>query len=134
MARELSCSSAHGIFLEQESNVSPTFSGEFFTTQPPITLSLIFKAEILNTFTSGLFQFSSVAQSCLTLQPHEPQVCQASLSITNSRSSPKPMSIESVMPPNHLILCFPLLLLPSVFPRIRVFSNESALRIKWPKY
>ena len=58
---------------------------------------------------------------------------QASLSITNSRSSPKLMSIESVMPSNHLILCCPLLLLPSIFP-IRVFSNESALRIRWPKY
>ena len=60
--------------------------------------------------------------------------CQASLSITNSRSLPKFMSIESVMPSNHLILCHPLLLLPSIFPSIRVFSNESALHIKWPKY
>ena len=60
--------------------------------------------------------------------------CQASLSITNSRSPPKPMSIESVMPSNHLILCHPLLLLPSIFPNIRVFSNESALHIRWPKY
>ena len=60
--------------------------------------------------------------------------CQASLSITNSRSSPKPMSIQSVMPSNHLILCHPLLLLPSIFPSIRVFSNESVLRIRWPKY
>ena len=59
---------------------------------------------------------------------------QASLSITNSWSPPKPMSIESVMPSNHLILCHPLLLLPSIFPSIRVFSNESALRIRWPKY
>ena len=59
---------------------------------------------------------------------------QASLSITNSRSLPKPMSIESVMPSNHLILCRPLLLLPSIFPSIRVYSNESALCIKWPKY
>ena len=59
--------------------------------------------------------------------------CQASLSITNSRSPPKPMSITSVMPSNHLILSCPLLLLPSIFPRIRVFSNESALRIRWPK-
>ena len=59
---------------------------------------------------------------------------QASLSITNSQSLHKLMSIESVMPSNHLILCRPLLLLPSVFPRIRVFSNESALRIRWPKY
>ena len=60
--------------------------------------------------------------------------CQASLSITNSRSPPKPMSIESVMPSNHLILCHPLLLLPSIFPSIRVFSNESALHTRWPKY
>ena len=59
---------------------------------------------------------------------------QASLSITNSQSSLKPMSIESVMPSNHLILCRPLLLLPSIFPSIRVFSSESVLRIRWPKY
>ena len=59
---------------------------------------------------------------------------QASLSITNSRSSLKPMSIELVMPSSHLILCHPLLLLPSIFPSIRVFPNESALRIRWPKY
>ena len=59
---------------------------------------------------------------------------QASLSITNSQSSLKLMSIESVMPSNHLILCHPLLLLPSIFPSIRVFSSESALRIRWPKY
>ena len=58
---------------------------------------------------------------------------QASLSITNSRSPPKPMSIELVMPSNHLNLCRPLLLLPSIFPSVRVFSNESALRIRWPK-
>ena len=60
--------------------------------------------------------------------------CQASLSITNSWSLLKLMSIESVMSSNHLILCHPLLLLPSIFPSIRVFSNESALRIRWPKY
>ena len=58
---------------------------------------------------------------------------QPSLSITNSRSLPKPMSTESVMPSNHLILCHPLLLPPSMFPNIRVFSNESVLRIRWPK-
>ena len=58
---------------------------------------------------------------------------QASLSITNSRSPPKPISIESVMPSSHLILCRPLLLMPSIFPSIRVFSNESALRMRWPK-
>ena len=59
---------------------------------------------------------------------------QASLSITNSQSLPKLMSIESVMPFSHLILCRPLLLLPSIFPLIRVFSNESTLCIRWPKY
>ena len=59
---------------------------------------------------------------------------QASLSITNCRSLSKRMSIESVMPSNHLILCHPPLLLPSIFPSIRVFSNESALHIRWPKY
>ena len=60
--------------------------------------------------------------------------CQASLSITNSWSFLKLMSIELVMPSNHLILCCPLLLLPSIFPNIRIFSNESALHIRWPKY
>ena len=61
-------------------------------------------------------------------------VCQASLSITNSRSLFKLMSIDSVMPSRHLTLCHPLLLLPSIFPSIRVFYNESALRIRWIKY
>ena len=60
--------------------------------------------------------------------------CQASLSITNSRSLLKLLSIESVMPFNHVILCCPLLPLPSIFPSIRVFSNESLLHIRWPKY
>ena len=76
-------------------------------------------------------QFSSVAQSCLTLCI---AACQASLSITNSRSSLKLMSIELVMPSSHLILCYPLLLLPPIPPSIRLFSNESSLRMKWPKY
>ena len=66
-----------------------------------------------------------------SLQPYGHQ---ASLSFTISQSLPKLMSIESVMPSNHLILCRPLLLLPSIFPIIRVFSNESALHIRWPKY
>ena len=59
--------------------------------------------------------------------------CQASLSITNSQSLLKLMSIELVMPSNHLILCHPLFLLPSIFPRIRLYSNESVLHIRWPK-
>ena len=60
--------------------------------------------------------------------------CQASLSIINCQSPPKPVSIESVTPSNHLILCHSLLLLPSIPPSIRIFSNESALQIRWPKY
>ena len=74
---------------------------------------------------------SSVAQSCPTLCD---PVDQASLSITNFQSLPKLTSSESVMPSNHLILCRPLLLLPSIFASIRVFSNESVLHIRWPKY
>ena len=74
----------------------------------------------------------SVVSDCL--RPHEPQHVRPPLSITNSRSPPKPMCIESVMPSNHLILGRPLLLLPSIFPSIKVFSNESALHIRWPKY
>ena len=81
-----------------------------------------------------VLSFSSVAQSCLTRCDPMDHRHQASLSITNSWSLLKLMSIESVMPSNHLILCRPLLLLPSIFPSIRVLSNESALRIRWPKY
>ena len=69
-----------------------------------------------------------------SLRPHEFAARQASLSITNSRSSLKLMSIESVMPSSHLILCRPLLLLPPIPPSIRVFSNESTLHMRWPKY
>ena len=79
-------------------------------------------------------QFSSVTQLCLIFATPWTAACQASLSITNSCSLPKSMSIESVMSSNHLILCDPLLLLPSIFPSIKVFSNESALRIRWPMY
>ena len=76
-------------------------------------------------------QFSSVSQSCPTLC--NPMDYSTSLSIANSRSLLKLMSIESVMPYSHLILCRPLLLLPSILPSIRVFSSESALHIRWPK-
>ena len=68
------------------------------------------------------------------MRPHESAACQASLSITNSRSSPKLMCIELVMSSSHLILCHPLFLLLPIPPSIRVFSNESTLRMKWPKY
>ena len=82
-------------------------------------------------YSSAQFSRSVVSDS---LRPHERTAHQASLSIANSQSSPKLMSIESVMPCNHLILCRPLLLPPSIFPSIRVFSNESPLHIRWPKY
>ena len=80
------------------------------------------------------FSVSSFAQLCRLFATPWTAACQASLSITNSRSLLKLMSIESVIPSNHLILCDPLLLLSSIFPSIRVFSNESALCIRWPKY
>ena len=80
------------------------------------------------------FQFISVTQSCPTLCNPMNHAHQASLSITNCPSLPRPMSVESVMPSNHLILCHPLFLLPSIFPSIRGFSNESVLHIRWPKY
>ena len=79
-------------------------------------------------------QFSSVVQSCPTLCDPWPAAHQASLSITNSQSLLNLMSIESLMPSNHLILCHPFLLLPLIFPQIRVFSNQSVLCIRWPKY
>ena len=69
-----------------------------------------------------------------SLRPYGLQHARPSLSITNSRSLFKHMSTESVMPSNHLILCHPLLLLPSIFPNIRVFSNKSVLHMRWPKY
>ena len=85
----------------------------------------------------SLFQFlcsvQSLSRDQLFATPWT-AACQASLSITNSWSSPKLMSIESVMPSSHLILCCPLLLLPPIPPSIRVFSNESTLCMKWPKY
>ena len=80
------------------------------------------------------YQFSSVTQSCPTLCDPMNSSTPASLSITNSQSSLRLTSIESVMPSSHLILCRPLLLLPLILPSIRVFSNESALHMRWPKY
>ena len=79
-------------------------------------------------------QFNSVIQSCLSLCDPMDFSMPGLPSITNSWNLLKLMSIELVMPSNHLILCHPLLLLPSVFSSIRVFSNESVLRIRWPKY
>ena len=79
-----------------------------------------------------IIQVSSVAQTCPTLETPQTAACQASLSITNSQNLLKFMSIESVMLSNHLVLCRPLFLPPSIFPR--VFSKESVLFIRWPKY
>ena len=89
--------------------------------------------EFKGIFLTKSVSVQSLSHVCLFAIPWI-AACQASLSITNSWSPPKPMFIESVMPSNHLILCRPLFLLPSIFPSIRVFSNESALRIRWPKY
>ena len=79
-------------------------------------------------------QFSSVGQLCPTLCDPMNHALQASLSITNTQSSLKLMSFESVMPSSHLNLCRPLFLLPTIPPSIRVFSNESTLHMRWPKY
>ena len=81
-----------------------------------------------------LYQFSSVAQSCPTLCDPMVAACQTSLSIISSWYLLKLISIDLVMPSNHLVLCHPLLLLPSIFPSIRVFPNESILCIRWSKY
>ena len=92
----------------------------------------------MNSFTTLCPHDLPVVQllSCIRLfaTPGTVACCQTSLSSTVSQSLPKLISIESVMPSNHLILCHPLLLLPSIFPIIRVFSNESTLHIRWPKY
>ena len=98
--------------------------------------SMYFWYALRNLWMKSSVQFSSVQSlSCVRLFA-TPWIAarQASLSITNSRSSLRLMSIESVMPSSHLILCHPLLLLPPVPPSVRVFSNESTLHMRWPKY
>ena len=107
-----------GIFLTQGLNLVSRIAGRFFAAEPP---------------GKPCQSLSSVAQSSPTLC--DPMDCRTSgMPVTNSRSLLKLMSIESVMPSKLLIVCHPLLLLPSIFPWVRVFSNESALRIRWPKY
>ena len=86
------------------------------------------------TYMQGSVQFSSVTQSCPTLCDPMNRSRPGLLCITNSRSSLRLTSIESVMPSSHLILCHPLILLPPIPPSIRVFSNESTLHMRWPKY
>ena len=102
--------------------MSPALAGRFFTT------SAIWEAPSL-----AISSVQCLSRVQLFLTPWS-AAGQASLSITNSRRLLKLMSIESVMPSNHFIPCHPLLHPPSIFPSIRVFSNESALRIRWPKY
>jgi len=92
----------------------------------------VFADIAITEWNSGISSVQSLSRVRLFATPGT-AAHQASLSITNSRSPPKPMSIESVMPSNHLILCRPLLLLPSIFPSISIFSNESALCMRWPK-
>ena len=98
--------------------------------QPTYKLAWQALAQILSNLSSVQFSRSVMSDSATPWNATH----QVSLSIANSRSLFKLMSIKSVMPSNHLILCHPLLLLPSIFPSIRVLSNESALRIRWPKY
>ena len=93
----------------------------------------LLKFQISNLWFTSVQSFQSLSHVWLFTTPWT-AASQASLSITNSRSLPKLMSTELVMPSSHLILCHPLLLLPSIFPSIRVFSSESALHIRWPKY
>ena len=110
--------------IEPESLASPSATGGSFTTSAP--WGALHKHLQLRSV-------QSLSRVWLFATPWS-AARQASLSITNSQSPHKPMSIGSVMPSNHLILCRPLLLLPSIFPSIRIFSYESALRIRWPKY
>ena len=111
---------------------NPGRSGKSFSGQPTGWPSLLVTYMSVTSYVS--LQFSSVVQSAQLFVTPWTAARQASLSITISWSSPKPMSIEAVKPSNYLSLCRPLLLLPSIFPRIRVFSNKSALLIRWSKY
>ena len=108
--------------IEPASPESPALVCRFFTTEPPA-----------KPMTSHKWSAQSFSRVRLSVTPWI-AARQASLSITNSRSSLKLMSIESMMPSSHLILCRPLLLLPRIPPSIRVFSNESTLFMRWPKY
>ena len=111
-----------------------TYSSVGFSVFTVVQPSLLLNSRTFHQIVIANTEFSSVAQSCLDSATPRTAAPQASLSITNSWSLLKLMSFESVMSSNHLILCYPLLLLPSIFPSIRVFSNESVLRIRWPRY
>ena len=124
--------------LEKEmATHSSTLAWKISWTEEPCSLQSMGSQSGHDWATSPHFssvQFSSLAQSCPTLCDPWIAARQTSLSITNSWSSPRLTSIKSVMPSSCLILCHPLLLLPSILPSIRVFSNKSTLRMRWPKY
>ena len=112
------------------------FAGHMISTQLLNSVVIVQRQQHVRERVQLFFNMSSVQSfSCVWLfMTPGTAAHQASLSITKSRSLLKLMSIESVMPSNYLILCYPLLLLPSIFPSIRVFSNESVLHIRWPRY
>ena len=119
----------------------PSYNLKFFKKTNVFILSCSSLNIQMETLFTVLFSLGSVQFSSFQSLSHVwflvtlwIAACQASLSITNSQSSHKPMSIKSVMPSSHLILCRPLLLLPSVFPSFRVFYSKSALCIRWPEY
>ena len=146
-AHGLTCPVACGISPDQGA-VSPALAGRALTPGPlghqgSPTLVLFYLLSKHNHWTEFGMSFSYISYPSTSVRwlsrvqlfvTPWTAARQASLSITNSQSLLKLMSVESVMPSNHLILCHPLLLLPSIFPSIRVFSKESALRIRWPKY
>ena len=120
--REAWCARVHGVC-----RVGHDLVTELNWTEKP------FRSQVTEETKWNLFN-GVIAKLCATLCKPWTAACKASLSFTISWSLLKLMSIESMMPSNHLILCHPLLLLPSFFPSIKVFSNESALCIWWPKY
>ena len=131
MDREAWCAAIHGIKKSQM-----WLSTYAHSSTPTVGNAICIWSLHIFEFASDAFQFSSVqslSRVRLFATPWSAE-SQASLSITNSQSSPKLMSIELVMPSSHLILCCPLLLPPSIFPSIRIFLNESVLHIRWPKY
>ena len=106
---------------------------KFMNFQSYFSFDLFLKNETKNKYLNFVVVVQSLSHAWLFATPWA-EACQASLSFTISQSSLKLMSIESIMPSNHLILCRPLLLPPSIFPSIRVFSKELAFHIRWPKY